>query len=58
MFSGPDWGNDTFKKSCGLDPRKFLKSIWELRAKPTGRDIADCDSHSVQERANHLDTFV
>ncbi len=27
-------------------------------AKPTGRDIADCDSHSVQVRANHLDTFV
>lgn len=21
MFSGPDWGNVTFKKSCGLDPR-------------------------------------
>jgi hypothetical protein len=59
MFSGPDWGNGTFKKSAGLDPRvnsSGQSGSWE--AKPTGRGIAGCDSHSVQERANHLDTFV
>lgn len=59
MFSEPEWGNDTFKKSCGLDPHVNFSSqsgIWG--AKPTGRDIADYDSRSVQVRANHLDTFV
>jgi hypothetical protein len=57
MFSGPDWGND--KKSCGLDPRVNSSSQSGTNGhKPTGRDIADCDFHSAQERANHLDTFV
>lgn len=59
MLSRPEWGNDTFNKSAGLDPRVNSSSQFgSWGAKPTGRDIAGCDSHSVQERANHLDTFM
>jgi hypothetical protein len=58
MLSEPDWGKVAFNKSCGLDPRVNSSSQMRVEGKPTGRDIADCGSHNVQERANRLGTFV
>ena len=48
----------TFNKSCGLNPRVNSSNQFGVGGKPTGRDIADCGSHSERERANRLGTFV